>query len=76
MHMYVLPFTLDSTCVFVLLQDFTGLAQELFHGNCHDRWFDKCISAIVFSNGVIGSNVEHAPLDATVTSNNYKFNPG
>lgn len=45
---------------------FTTLCQKVFHGNVYNRWFDKSISVTVFENGLVGCNVEHAPLDATV----------
>ena len=38
----------------------------MFHGNMYNRWFDKSFSIIICANGVIGSNVEHSRLDATV----------
>ena len=45
------------------LQDLTAVANLMFHGS---RWYDKMVNIMVTPNGVIGANVEHAPLDATV----------
>lgn len=38
----------------------------MFHGDIHNRWFDKAISVAVYPNGLTGANVEHSHLDATV----------
>lgn len=38
----------------------------MFHGNVYNRWFDKCFTSAVYANGVVGSNIEHSLLDATV----------
>jgi carnitine O-acetyltransferase len=38
---------------------------QLLHGGNGNRWFDKAVSLIVFSNGQAGINVEHCGLDGT-----------
>lgn len=37
----------------------------LLHGDSRNRWFDKAVSFIVFSDGRAGLNVEHSKLDGT-----------
>lgn len=45
----------------------------LFHGDGYNRWFDKAVSLIVTPNGVLGANVEHTPLDATVCGQMWEY---
>jgi len=47
-------------------QDFQALAEYLWHGRIHNRWFDKCINVIVCEGGAVGANIEHSMLDALV----------
>lgn len=49
------------------------MARHLFHGDGYSRWFDKSVSLIVFPNGVLGANVEHTPLDATVCGHMWEY---
>ncbi len=44
-----------------------------FHGNVNNRWFDKGFQLIVTPNGVVGANVEHSPLDATVGGQLFEY---
>uniref|UniRef100_A0A8C7PPV7 carnitine O-palmitoyltransferase n=1 Tax=Oncorhynchus mykiss TaxID=8022 RepID=A0A8C7PPV7_ONCMY len=41
-------------------------AKSLLHGKCYDRWFDKSFNLIVFKNGTMGLNAEHAWADAPI----------
>lgn len=41
-------------------------ADELLQGDGANRWFDKSVSLIVFSDGNAGINIEHSGLDGTV----------
>lgn len=42
---------------------------QLLHGDCANRWFDKSVSLVVFADGTAGFNFEHAGLDgATIVS--------
>ncbi|KAM9510614.1 carnitine O-palmitoyltransferase 1, muscle isoform-like [Guaruba guarouba] len=40
--------------------DLDAEAKALLLGPCHNRWFDKCLTLIVFSTGRMGLNVEHS----------------
>ena len=60
---YIIPYTLYLSH----LQDIEKQAKFLFHGDLHNRWFDKCITLSVASSAVVGANVEHSALDATVS---------
>ncbi|XP_019849708.1 PREDICTED: carnitine O-palmitoyltransferase 1, muscle isoform-like isoform X1 [Amphimedon queenslandica] len=55
------------------LDDFREKSRHMFHGNVYNRWFDKSFSIIVCANGVIGSNVEHSRLDATVACQGWEY---
>ncbi|MEV5540012.1 choline/carnitine O-acyltransferase [Saccharopolyspora shandongensis] len=60
-----------ETALFCLcLEDFTpentlDACDHLLHGDSGNRWFDKAVSLIVFSDGTAGINVEHCGLDGT-----------
>jgi carnitine O-acetyltransferase len=41
----------------------------LLHGDSANRWFDKSLSWVVFSDGTAGVNVEHCNLDGTTVLN-------
>lgn len=49
-----------------LAYDFTDIMRESLCGDCNNRWFDKSVSFITYRNGTIGSNCDHAPMDAMV----------
>lgn len=38
------------------------LARSMFHGNGHNRWFDKSFNLCIGTNGRIGFNSEHSWL--------------
>ncbi|XP_062318683.1 carnitine O-palmitoyltransferase 1, liver isoform isoform X1 [Osmerus eperlanus] len=44
----------------------TSYAKSLLHGKCYDRWFDKSFNLIIFKNGSMGLNAEHAWADAPI----------
>ncbi|XP_039365912.1 carnitine O-palmitoyltransferase 1, brain isoform isoform X2 [Mauremys reevesii] len=48
-------------------------AKALLHGQCHDRWFDKSFTLIVFRNGKIGLNAEHSWADAPVMGHLWEY---
>ncbi|XP_030646428.1 carnitine O-palmitoyltransferase 1, liver isoform [Chanos chanos] len=48
------------------VQSLDNYAKSLLHGKCHDRWFDKSFNLIVFKNGTMGLNAEHAWADAPI----------
>lgn len=43
------------------------LRESLF-GNATLRWFDKSMTCIIFRNGLIGRNCDHAPFDGMINS--------
>jgi hypothetical protein len=42
------------------------MGHSLLHGTGWNRWFDKSICAVVYSNGKIGFNLEHSWADAPI----------
>ncbi|CAH1788913.1 unnamed protein product [Owenia fusiformis] len=46
--------------------ELTMIAEEGLCGDCTNRWFDKTFNMIVYANGVVSSNNDHAPMDAIV----------
>ncbi|KAM7134366.1 LOW QUALITY PROTEIN: palmitoyl thioesterase CPT1C [Macrochelys suwanniensis] len=48
-------------------------SKALLHGQCHDRWFDKSFTVIVFRNGKIGLNAEHSWADAPVMGHLWEY---
>ncbi|XP_013407004.1 peroxisomal carnitine O-octanoyltransferase-like [Lingula anatina] len=46
--------------------DFTEMMQHSLCGDCTNRWYDKSLCFITFSNGTSGCNCDHAPFDAMV----------
>uniref|UniRef100_A0A8C0G5Y4 carnitine O-palmitoyltransferase n=1 Tax=Chelonoidis abingdonii TaxID=106734 RepID=A0A8C0G5Y4_CHEAB len=48
-------------------------AKALLHGQCHDRWFDKSFTLIVFRNGKIGLNAEHSWADAPIVGHLWEY---
>lgn len=65
--------TLDDieTALFcVCLEDFApgdtkATCDELLYGDRGNRWFDKAVSFVVYTDGRAGINVEHCELDGT-----------
>lgn len=49
------------------------LAKECAMGNSGNRWYDKSFQYVVFRNGMVGSNMEHANADATVLQSMYRW---
>lgn len=45
--------------------DLGQATDQLLHGDGGNRWFDKSVSLIVFSNGVAGVNCEHCGVDGS-----------
>lgn len=50
------------------MEDWTGRGHSLIHGNGTNRWFDKSITMVVYANGKMGLNAEHAWADAPVVA--------
>ncbi|XP_027711967.1 carnitine O-palmitoyltransferase 1, liver isoform [Vombatus ursinus] len=48
-------------------------AKSLLHGKCYDRWFDKTFTFIVFKNGKMGLNAEHAWADAPIVGHLWEY---
>ncbi|XP_014380535.1 carnitine O-palmitoyltransferase 1, muscle isoform isoform X2 [Alligator sinensis] len=48
-------------------------AKSLLHGRCYDRWFDKSFTLIVYKNGKLGANAEHAWADAPIIGHLWEF---
>uniref|UniRef100_A0A8C8VIR6 carnitine O-palmitoyltransferase n=1 Tax=Pelusios castaneus TaxID=367368 RepID=A0A8C8VIR6_9SAUR len=48
-------------------------AKALLHGQCHDRWFDKSFTLIVFRNGKMGINAEHSWADAPIIGHLWEY---
>jgi carnitine O-acetyltransferase len=44
-------------------QTITDFGQALRYGNLHNRFFDKCIQAVVFGNGQCGLLCDHTVID-------------
>ena len=60
-------------CLFAL-QKTMAVARHLFHGNGYNRWFDKSLQVIITDDcGVVGANVEHSSLDATVCGQMWEY---
>lgn len=62
--------TIETALFCVCLEDFAPrdelhACDQLLHGDSGNRWFDKAVSFIVFSDGQAGINVEHCGLDGT-----------
>ena len=50
----------------LLSQDFQELAEYLWHGRIHSRWFDRSINVSVCEGGAVGADTEHSMFDALV----------
>ncbi|KAJ0405889.1 hypothetical protein ATCC90586_003350 [Pythium insidiosum] len=60
---------IESAVFMVVLQenapgDWTSMGRDLIHGDGSNRWFDKSFNLVVYNNGLIGFNAEHAWADA------------
>ncbi|RLN57935.1 hypothetical protein BBJ29_005956 [Phytophthora kernoviae] len=49
------------------------LARQCAAANAGNRWFDKSFQYIVFANGMVGANMEHANVDATVLQSMFRW---
>ncbi|EGZ16952.1 hypothetical protein PHYSODRAFT_559750 [Phytophthora sojae] len=49
------------------------LARQCAASNAGNRWFDKSFQYIVFANGMVGANMEHANADATVLQSMFRW---
>ncbi|KAL4150676.1 hypothetical protein PRNP1_010077 [Phytophthora ramorum] len=73
--------SLDSieTSLFALCLESTSpgtpseLARQCAAANAGNRWFDKSFQYIVFANGMVGANMEHANADATVLQSMFRW---
>ncbi|XP_032591360.1 carnitine O-palmitoyltransferase 1, liver isoform isoform X1 [Drosophila grimshawi] len=45
-----------------------SFGKKLLHGNGYNRWFDKCFTVCVGTNGRVGFNAEHTWSDAAIAS--------
>ncbi|POM61665.1 Choline/Carnitine O-acyltransferase, partial [Phytophthora palmivora] len=49
------------------------LARQCAASNAGNRWFDKSFQYLVFANGMVGANMEHANADATVLQSMFRW---
>ncbi|OWZ19424.1 Choline/Carnitine O-acyltransferase [Phytophthora megakarya] len=49
------------------------LARQCAAANAGNRWFDKSFQYLVFTNGMVGANMEHANVDATVLQSMFRW---
>jgi len=62
--------TIETALFCLCLEDFAPAdtqeaCDKMLHGDSGNRWFDKAVSLIVFTDGTAGINVEHCELDGT-----------
>lgn len=63
---------LDDAKPYATPENYTQLTDLALTGDPTNRWGDKSYNLICFSNGIFGSNCDHAPYDAMVlVSNGY-----
>ncbi|XP_072703794.1 carnitine O-palmitoyltransferase 1, liver isoform-like [Ciconia boyciana] len=48
-------------------------AKALLHGPCHNRWFDKSLTLVVFASGRVGLNAEHSWGDPPVVGRLWEY---
>ncbi|GLD95982.1 hypothetical protein PINS_up004660 [Pythium insidiosum] len=41
--------------------------------SCGNRWYDKSFQYVIFQNGMVGANMEHANADATILQSMYRW---
>ncbi|TMW67940.1 hypothetical protein Poli38472_007612 [Pythium oligandrum] len=41
--------------------------------NCGNRWYDKSFQYVIFQNGMVGANMEHANADATILQSMFRW---
>lgn len=64
--------TIDEATVIICLDDASPtddneMGELLIAGDANGRWFDKIVQYVIFSNGRVGVNGEHSPVDAPAT---------
>ena len=62
--------TIETALFCVALEDFAprgtlATCDALLYGNPENRWFDKSVTLIVYTDGQAGINIEHCGLDGT-----------
>ncbi|XP_032591362.1 carnitine O-palmitoyltransferase 1, liver isoform isoform X2 [Drosophila grimshawi] len=50
-----------------------SFGKKLLHGNGYNRWFDKCFTVCVGTNGRVGFNAEHTWADAPVMGHVWEY---
>ncbi|XP_055916063.1 carnitine O-palmitoyltransferase 1, muscle isoform isoform X2 [Eupeodes corollae] len=50
-----------------------NFGRRLLHGKGYDRWFDKCFTVCVGTNGKVGFNAEHTWADAPVMGHLWEY---
>lgn len=68
----------ESAIFFVSLDDVAPKSIEengsfTMTGSGYNRWFDKSIQFSVFTNGKVGTNVEHSSMDATLPGRLWEY---
>ncbi|MEE6466731.1 hypothetical protein FKM82_007035 [Ascaphus truei] len=58
--------SLDDACPYGTPEDYSQITFLALTGDPTIRWGDKSYNCIIWSNGVFGSNCDHAPYDAMV----------
>ncbi|XP_065194202.1 carnitine O-palmitoyltransferase 1, liver isoform-like isoform X2 [Sycon ciliatum] len=69
---------IETAALMVILDDSepetdTEIALCCFTGNGANRFFDKTYEMIICANGIVGTNIEHAPTDATVWARIWEY---
>ncbi|XP_064614133.1 peroxisomal carnitine O-octanoyltransferase-like [Liolophura sinensis] len=67
--------TIQKAVMVIVLEDVspkdeTEISQHGMAGDSTNRWFDKATSVVVFNNGLLASNCDHAPFEAMVMISN------
>ncbi|XP_036103334.1 peroxisomal carnitine O-octanoyltransferase [Molossus molossus] len=65
----LLVYSLEDSSPYATSEDFSQAMKMCLTGDPTVRWGDKSFNLISFSNGVFGSNCDHAPYDAMVMVN-------
>ncbi|KAG8443192.1 hypothetical protein GDO86_011848 [Hymenochirus boettgeri] len=58
--------SLDDACPYGTAEDYSQITMMAVAGDPTVRWGDKSYNLIAWSNGLFGSNCDHAPYDAMV----------
>ncbi|XP_042540558.1 peroxisomal carnitine O-octanoyltransferase [Dipodomys spectabilis] len=62
----LLVYSIEDGSPYVTPEDYSQVLERLLIGDPTVRWGDKSYNLISFTNGVFGSNCDHAPFDAMV----------